>query len=251
MKLTVLGSGSLIPVPQRGNSGYFLETKEHTCLLDGGSGTLRRIADFGLNYRSIDTLLYTHLHPDHTFDLVPLLFAFRHDPAIPTPGSLRIIGPPTFKTHFDQLMEIYGEWVLPEKIELNFQEVFRDTVTLEDVEIIANHTEHTEQSVTYRIVDRGGRDLFYSGDTDLCDELIESARGVDLLLLECSRPDDKKAKGHLTPSECGKIAAEVGCEHLVLTHFYPDVLETDIIASVSKHYEGKVDLAYDGMQIEV
>ena len=60
--------------PNRGNSGYLLECSESTILLDGGSGTLRRIADFGLDYSSIDIICYTHLHIDHTFDLIPFLF---------------------------------------------------------------------------------------------------------------------------------------------------------------------------------
>ncbi|MDP7654183.1 MAG: MBL fold metallo-hydrolase, partial [Candidatus Marinimicrobia bacterium] len=79
MKLTILGSGVKIPFPGRGNSGYFLQTSEHNILIDGGSGTIRRVADFGLDYRSINTIFYTHMHPDHTFDLIPLLFAWKHD----------------------------------------------------------------------------------------------------------------------------------------------------------------------------
>ena len=74
---------------------------------------------------------------------------------------------------------------------------------------------------------------------------------MTVLLLECSFPDKKKRKGHLTPSECGKIAAETGCERLILTHFYPEVLESDIIFSVSKYFHGGVDLAYDGMEVSV
>lgn len=71
------------------------------------------------------------------------------------------------------------------------------------------------------------------------------------MLLECSFPDSLKRKGHLTPSECGRIAAETNCRRLVLTHFYPEILETDIISSVAKYYQGEVDLAYDGMELEI
>ena len=85
MKLTILGSGSLFPYPNRGNSGYLLECSESTILLDGGSGTLRRIADFGLDYSSIDIICYTHLHIDHTFDLIPFLFALKHDSKVKKP----------------------------------------------------------------------------------------------------------------------------------------------------------------------
>ena len=88
MKLTILGSGSLFPYPNRGNSAYLLECSEATILLDGGSGTLRRIADFGLDYSSIDIICYTHLHIDHTFDLIPFLFALKHDSKVKKPKVL-------------------------------------------------------------------------------------------------------------------------------------------------------------------
>ena len=109
MKVTILGSGVLIPYPKRGNSGYFLESEKKKILIDGGSGTLRRIADNGLNYRDIDTICYSHLHPDHTIDLIPFLFALKHDPLVTRPKSVDIICPKLFKaiilTLYDELIE--------------------------------------------------------------------------------------------------------------------------------------------------
>lgn len=250
MKLTILGSGVLIPVARRGNSGYFLQTESHNILLDGGSGTLRRMADFGLDYRNIDTLFYTHMHPDHTFDLVPLLFAWKHDPLVEKPRPLKIICPRGFCDYFDRLMGIYGDWVLGDHVSVDLKEVEREEVALENVTVTCGRTEHTNHSVTFRF-DDGGKSLFYSGDTDVCDELIESGRGAHTVILECSFPDDLKKEGHLTPTECGEIATAMGCQRLVLTHFYPEVLETDIVASVSQHFEGEIVLATDGMTLEI
>ena len=73
MKLTILGSGVLIPFPGRGNSGYFLQSKEHNILIDGGSGTIRRVADFGLDYRSIDAIFYTHMPVSYTHLTLPTI----------------------------------------------------------------------------------------------------------------------------------------------------------------------------------
>ena len=250
MKLTILGSGTLIPFPNRGNSGYFLQTEKHTILIDGGSGALRRIADYHLDYKNIDTICYTHLHPDHIIDFIPLLFAYKHDPSVEIPKSLKIIAPKGFQTYFNQIMDIYGKWVLPDVgLNIEIEEVFRDEIDLEGLEIICNHTEHTDYSVTYRFTENSGNSLFYSGDTDYCEELVQSAKNVDVLMLECSFPDEQKRPGHLTPSECGKIATETKCGRLILTHFYPEVLEIDILSTVSKYYSGMVDLAYDGMEV--
>ncbi|MFQ6616188.1 MAG: MBL fold metallo-hydrolase [Fidelibacterota bacterium] len=251
MNLTVLGSGTVIPHPERGNSGYFLRTPGHGILMDGGAGALRKMADFGLDYRLVDTVAYTHFHPDHTLDLVPLLFSLKHDPSVERPRSLRILGPPGFQSFFDRVMDVYGEWVRSEDITVGIDEVFRDRIDLEDIQITTAHTEHTPESVVYRFQERGGGSLFYSGDTGVNDELIGTARNVDVLVLECSLPDGQKSPGHLTPSECGRIAEQTACGRLVLTHFYPQVLHTDILASVSRSYTGQVDLAFDGMEVEI
>jgi ribonuclease BN (tRNA processing enzyme) len=252
MKLTVIGSGVLIPQIGRGNSGYFLKTEHHSILIDGGSGTLRKFPEFNLDYRNIDTICYSHLHPDHTMDLIPLLFAFKNDPNVKTQGRpLQIIGPKGFQSFFDRMMDIFGQWVLPDDLEIKIKEVTREKIALTDVNIMCSRTIHTDHSVTFRFDDGAGNDIFYSGDTTLCEELIESARGVKTLILECSAPDEMKQENHLTPTECGKIAAETNSKKLVLTHFYPEVLKTDILGTVSKYYKGNIEMAYDGMVIDV
>lgn len=251
VKFTVLGSGTLIPVPDRGNSGYFLQSGNTGILIDGGSGALRKMADFDLDYLDIDGICYSHLHPDHTFDLIPLLFALKHDPRAEKRSVLKITAPIGFKHYFKSLMDIYEEWVMPEDLDVEIEEISRGSSSIDNISFQCGHTEHTEQSITYRFSDGDGGDLFYSGDTDYCEELLSSASEVDLMILECSFPDDDKRPGHLTPMECGKIAAKTECGRLVLTHFYPHIIGTDIISSVEKHFDGPVDLAYDGMELQI
>ena len=75
--------------------------------------------------------------------------------------------------------------------------------------------------------------------------IVELGRGAELLILECSMPDERKVAGHLTPSECGRIAQEAGCRHLVLTHFYPVFQGYDIRRRVRRFYRGRLTLARD------
>ena len=81
--------------------------------------------------------------------------------------------------------------------------------------------------------------------------IVELAKGADLLILECSFPDDEAIAGHLTPSEAGEIAARAGVKRLVLTHFYPEILTTDIEAECRKTYQGDLLLATDLMSLSV
>ena len=85
--------------------------------------------------------------------------------------------------------------------------------------------------------------------------VLGSGTAVPLLNRNCAgyllEAGNKKAEGHLTPSLAGKIAAASGARHLVLTHFYPEVLKTDIKMLCSKEFNGKITLAKDKMKIKI
>ena len=87
--------------------------------------------------------------------------------------------------------------------------------------------------------------MVYSGDTDACEGIVELGRDADLLILECSMTDERKVAGHLTPTDCGQIAALASCRHLVLTHFYPVFEGYDIRARVRRSFSGRLTLARD------
>ena len=75
LRLTVLGSGTAIPVRDRFPAGYLVQSKDSNVLIDCGPGTLRRLAETGVDLDAIDAVLLTHYHTDHCADLAALLFA--------------------------------------------------------------------------------------------------------------------------------------------------------------------------------
>jgi len=111
--------------------------------------------------------------------------------------------------------------------------------------------EHNQESIAYKIISPGGQSAVYSGDTDYSDNLVKLAKDTDIFICESAHPDDLKTKGHLTPSEAGKIAAFAGVRKLVLTHFYPECEKADIEKECRKTYNGPLILAEDLMEIEV
>ena len=78
MKLTILGSGTCVPYANRGSSVYVVELSNSKILLDCGIGSAWKLAGLGINYLMIDHIFLSHLHPEHTGDSVPLLFATRN-----------------------------------------------------------------------------------------------------------------------------------------------------------------------------
>ncbi|MBT3807681.1 MAG: hypothetical protein HOG03_24300 [Desulfobacula sp.] len=104
---------------------------------------------------------------------------------------------------------------------------------------------HKPESLAYRLTDKAGFSVVYSGDTDFCEPLIDLSRKTDILICESAFPDGKKVSGHLTPSIAGEIAAKARVRKLVLTHFYPVCDDFDIKAQCRNTFTGPLVLAED------
>ncbi len=89
----------------------------------------------------------------------------------------------------------------------------------------------------------------YSGDTDVSENLVSLAQNADIKICEGSLPDAIKVPGHLTPSLAGQMATQAGVKKLVLTHFYPQCNDADIVSECRKTYAGPLVLAEDLMRM--
>ena len=250
MELIILGSGTGVPSLKRGSPASLIKSEKQSILLDSGSGTLARMLHAGVTYKDVEAILYSHIHPDHCADLVPLIFACKYQED-PRTKDLLILGGQGFRDYFEGLRGVYGNWIEPETFRIHIQEVAASDVAIGNLKVTTLPLEHAPESVGYRITSPGGRIIVYSGDTDYCPNIVKLARGADLLLLECSFPEGRKVSGHLTPSLAGRIAREAGCTRLVLTHRYPPCDQSDIRGDCQKVFPGEVLLAEDMMSIEI
>ncbi|RMF58929.1 MAG: MBL fold metallo-hydrolase [Calditrichaeota bacterium] len=250
MELTIIGSGTGALTAERGPSGYVLRHEHEIFLLDGGTGTLLKCLQAGVSYQDIDKLFYTHLHPDHTGDLIPFLFATKYTPGFIRRKRLEIFGPVGFKAFLARAVELYEMALLEGGYEISMQELDDSVVELESLVVETRRVKHSRNAIGYRFSGGDGV-LVYSGDTDTCDAIIELARNADLLVLECSFPDDMKVEGHLTPREAGHIAAQAGAKRLILTHLYPVCVEEEILASCQQVFDGEVHIARDLQQLHL
>ncbi|MBI4495302.1 MAG: MBL fold metallo-hydrolase [Deltaproteobacteria bacterium] len=248
MELFVLGSGSGVPNPERGPSGLALSSPPHLLLLDGGGGSLWQMARLGLDYRRVDLFGLTHFHPDHASDLVPFLFALNYGSDLPRTRPLHLLGPPGLHRLHHLLQEAFGRWIEARTYPLQFHEMEEGRLSLPGLEVESRPMRHSTAAVGFRVEARG-RSLVYSGDTDYCENIILLGREADLLILECSFPDERKVEGHLTPSLAGRIAREAGARRLLLTHFYPVFQGVDIAGECRREYSGPILLAEDGMKV--
>ena len=251
MEIYTVGSGTGVPSLRRGSPATVIRTGKSVMLLDSGSGTLRRMLEVDIDFSEIDYLLYSHFHPDHTADLVPFLFASNYGSERRRTRELYLIGHEGIARFYEGLKDVYGQWVIPQGYTLNIVEMKDKEMAFSDFRLQGFHLEHSDHSIGFRVTTPGGKAVAYSGDTDYCPNLILLAREVDLLILECSFPDDRKVEGHLTPSLAGRVAREAGCKRLVLTHLYPPCDDYDVMGAVENQYSGEVIVAEDLMKLVI
>ena len=204
--------------------------------------------EVGVTYRDIDLILYTHIHPDHVADLVPIIFATKYAD-VPREKELLCIGGPGFESYFEKLKKVYGHWIDPESYKLTIKEISQESLLYRDLKILSKSMAHISESVGYRIEFKDGKSMTVSGDTDYCQNIVDLAYEADILILECSFPEEKKVEGHLTPSLAGRIASGSHCRKLMLYHLYPICDQYDILTQCKQGYHGKVLLAEDLMKL--
>ncbi|WP_067619372.1 MBL fold metallo-hydrolase [Dissulfuribacter thermophilus] len=261
IEVIVLGSGTCVPSLKRSGPGLLIRvltqssslTQEtFTIMVDSASGTLRQLLRAGIKYDEIDLILYTHFHPDHIGELVPYIFATKYAPGFSRKRPVKIMASIGLLELMDGLKKAFGHWIEPEQDKVILEEIpnhMKASIQMPPVTLSTLPLEHTPNSLAYRIEDEEGNSVVVSGDTDFSLELAEFAKGVNLLILECARPEGKKVQGHLTPSEAGKIAQIAGPDLLLLTHFYPDCDESDLLSPLRREFKGQVFLAEDLMRI--
>lgn len=252
VRFTTLGTGTISLPPARSCSGYLLEAGELRLLVDCGSGITRRLAEQGLPWQTITHVAITHFHIDHHGDLPSLVFAWKYG-FLPTRTlPVEIIGPVGTAALLARLAAAYGDWLTAPGFPLTVREIAPDAaIELPGgVRLTCLPVPHTPESVAYSM-ERGGRRIVYTGDTGPSDALATWARGCDLLVCECSLPAEMRIPEHLTPEQCGDLAAAAAPKHLALTHFYPPVEQVDIPALVAARYAGAVTLAHDGWYFDI
>src|ERR671912_721911 len=96
MRITVVGSGTVVPRLQRRQSCVWVRAGGETLPFDLGSGAVRGMLRADLDPFAVDRIFFTHFHPDHTVDAVPLLFAIIHGSQEPRKRPVRLAGPEPF-----------------------------------------------------------------------------------------------------------------------------------------------------------
>ena len=249
MQVIILGAGTAIPTPRRSPAGVLVRVGAMPLLFDLGPGTIARLAAVGVSYRDLEYVFLTHLHSDHTLDLVTFLQANDSTPGWTRTRPVHVIGSHGTQKFYEQLVQTYPG-IAPQSYALDFRELGAERVSFDAWTIETARTGHTGPSIGYRI-EAEGKAIVYTGDAKDSPELAHLARAADLFVCECAFPTGYLTTDHMTAEAVGRIARAANAKRVVLNHLYPPALEVAIAAQVRAAFSGEIIVAVDGMQIEV
>ena len=248
MKLTIIGSGTVVPDGRRNSASYFLETDDARIMLDCGAGSLHGLDRFGLPWQKMTHLFVSHFHVDHVGELASLFFAFKHALRDKRTEAFTLAGPRGLDRVMNGLEEAFGSDLFEPKFPVNVRlldpgariQVGRDTW------LAVAKTPHTDESLAVRI-ESNGRAVCYTGDTEYGEELVEFFGKADLLISECSFRERKEGVRHLSIKDVATLASRAEVARLVVTHFYFEVDERELKSELQMNYTGEVIIGRDGL----
>ena len=279
--VTLLGTGSPRPLPDRFSMSTLVEAGDQKLVIDAGRGATIRLYEHGLSLGEVDALFITHFHSDHVIGIPDLWlsswigtsFGQRKEP-------FHVVGPVGTQNLMDNLAKAYAadiaireadEGLPPEGIAVNVDEFTEDGVVFEEggVKVTAftvNHGDLIKPAVGYR-VDYDGRSVLISGDTRYDENLIAAAEGVDLLIHEVLAANPAMTETfegraiiahHTTPEEAGTVFAKVQPHLAVYSHIVlfggpgnPPPTAEDLVPMTRKTYDGPLVVGEDGMTFEI
>ena len=194
MEITVVGTGTVVPRLSRRQSCVVVRVGGEMLVFDLGSGAVRGMLHAGLDPFATERIFFTHFHPDHTVDVVPLLFAMNYGSDEKRTRPLAISGPEPFRSFWDSITEVWGEWILGD-YPLDVSELPHECpapLELPGYRISWAPAKHRPESIAYRL-ETEDKAFVYTGDTEYSASVVELARGAHTaphrMLLPGRRPD--------------------------------------------------------------
>lgn len=246
MKLHVIGSSGTFPVSGRPASGYLIEQSETRVWCDAGPGTF---VNLPIESYLVDAVVISHQHPDHCADVFAAFHAWTYCPE--PRKSVPLYAPQSVWDRISGFLDGGQNSVLKETFD--FRPVWTgDVVDIGEISITFVEMDHSVPTVGSRWA-ANNRTLFFTGDTGPAGAWRETAKDVDLMLSEAAYQErsDSDYPHHLTATEAGEIAREVGAKRLVLTHIPPYLDASRSIHQAEVAFDRPVALAMPGVTFDV
>ena len=201
MQLTVIGKYGPYAVEKGATSCYLVEEKSTKLVLDFGSGALAKLTDI-IKPEAIDAIFISHLHFDHTSDLLTLRYYLE------AKGKKM-----TVYTAYED-----SDWykILFDNSVFNVINIDRNSeITLKDLKLKFFDTVHAAPNLGIRI--ESEKVLTYTGDTVYYNRIADDLSGSDTILIDAMKPDDFMGS-HMKLKEAVCLS-QIIKSRFIITHF--------------------------------
>lgn len=251
IKIGFLGTGGSVATVRRDNTSFLLKRDNDLILVDCPGSVIQKIKRLHADPGNINSILITHIHPDHIYGLPSLVHSLMlSDLSIDLFGSEIAV---SFCREFLDLFHLREKKI---KCRINFTALEPgDTFKISrSIQCMAREVPHSLSSLAFHFYFEGeGKELLYSGDTPVYPPLFQGARGINLLIHDCSVPSrffDKYPplrKMHSNSLELGFLSQEAGVKSLIPCHFFEelDFSMSEITDELTKNYTGNLIIPED------
>jgi ribonuclease BN (tRNA processing enzyme) len=207
---------------------------------NGAFGVLRERVD----YLSIDAIVISHTHGDHSLDLLPMAYALQYSPRAlrgeVTPPPLWL--PPGARDRMRQIFDLIDRAALLDDAYDVHEYASDQTLQIGPFDVDFAPVPHFVPAHAIGVRERStGRRLVFGADHRPCQSIIEFASGAELLMLEATLSlPEAGVRGHLTSVEAAEIARDAGVGRLLLTHMSDELPREQLTAAAAAVMPGTV-----------
>jgi len=257
VKITFVGTGSGKTSLTQFHSSLLFSSGSYNLLIDAGDGISRALLLNKINFNTVDGILITHFHPDHSAGLPSLIVQMkmtnRNKP-------LDIFIHQSFKNFVNDFL--LRSYIFPERnnFEIQYKTFNKDEIVKieNNFSFIARKNSHLsklrEFETKYPSVSLYSASLLLQSEDNKIIYTSDIGSVEDIFLLKEFTSDIFICEAnHLEPDLLVEALSKIETGKIYLTHFSEDNLKnlSEILASNAPEMRNKIVMAEDGLSFEI
>jgi len=221
MKVNIIGNGSI-------GAKYMSASTllDDHVLVDVPNGVTKHLKNLGYDVLAIDTILLTHLHGDHFFDLP---FFLLNKLLEKNHTKITIVGPKETAQKVQQLVNFGfpNSWEkLKECFEIEMVKYDTDTIIqLPNLKIETKEVKHADFKPAFGyVVEIEGKKIAFSGDSCYCEAIEYLVQEAEVSILDMSMQESGN-EAHMGYTEIQDICTRYPEKKIIATHMHERTIE--------------------------